>query len=297
MSRIAAVIVNFRTADATLRAASALAASERPIDRLILVDNGSGDDSADRLRSAFPGARLVETGANLGFAGGTNRGIEAAIEGGADLVLLVNSDAELEPGCLGALEAALAARSQLGLVGPALVAPDRRIESLGLRWSPLSGRVRNRGAGRPADTLAPLSSPRVVDGVSGCVMLIRRRLLDATGGFDERYFYALEDLDLCLRAREKGFGTACVETARAHHEGSATIGARSPRRLYFATRNHLLLAKGAPLLPPLGVLRSASIVAQHLAQAIITAPAPRLAGLAAVARGIFDHLRRRYGPG
>jgi GT2 family glycosyltransferase len=290
---IGAIIVNYRTPDATVRAARSLG----DIDRLFIVDNGSDDGSLDRLRAELRDAAILATGRNLGFSGGSNAGIAAALAGGADRLLLVNSDVELAADGVGRLARALDQHPHLGIVGPALLDDGGRIESLGLSFSRLSGRVWNLGAGQPADRLRPWPRPRPVDGVTGCVMLIRRAVVDEVGRFDERYFYALEDLDLCLRAAQRGFGTACVETATARHAGSLTIGPRSPRRLYFAARNHLLLARRAPLPAPLALARDGAIVARHLAHALVTAPAPRLAGLRAVARGVVHHLRGRYGEG
>jgi GT2 family glycosyltransferase len=126
--------------------------------------------------------------------------------------------------------------------------------------------------------------------------LITRTALERVGYLDEAYFFGLEDLDLCLRARAAGFEVVCAHQATAVHEGSATIGRRSPARLYYAARNHLRLAQTrAPLPGPLGAARAVSIVALNALHAIARAPAPPLWGGLAVARGVADHLRGRYG--
>jgi len=74
---------------------------------------------------------------------------------------------------------------------------------------------------------------RLVDGVSGCAMLIRGSVFESIGLFDEDYFYSFEDLDFCLKARRAGFATVVAGAATAYHEGGHSIGANSPRRLYF----------------------------------------------------------------
>jgi GT2 family glycosyltransferase len=128
-------------------------------------------------------------------------------------------------------------------------------------------------------------------------MLIRKEALDAAGHFTEDYFFSFEDLDFCLRARAHGYRTACVGTATVEHRGAHSIGAGSPRRLYFAARNHLLLAQRAAPLGVAGtVARAGAIVSLNLAHALFRSPAPRLAGVTAVARGVRDHLLGRYGP-
>jgi len=137
---------------------------------------------------------------------------------------------------------------------------------------------------------------RDVDGVSGCAMLVRREVFDAAGLFDEEYFFSFEDLELCLRAASLGFRTVCVDDARAYHEGGRTIGRRSPRRVYFATRNHLKLAAGVdPANAIVRTARASGIVGLNAAYVLTSADAPLVGGLAAVARGAWHHVIGRYG--
>jgi hypothetical protein len=291
------VVLNYRTPELTLVCARALRASTRPVDDLIVVDNGSADGTDARLRVALPGARILQAGANLGFSGGANLGIRAALAEGAELVFLANSDVEVAPGCLGYLEAALLARPGLGIVGPSVVSRDDPgvVESLGASFSPLTGRLRHRGAGRRLGEAA-LGECRTVDAVSGCAMLVRREVFERVGLLAADYFFSFEDLDFCLRARRAGFASAWVGAARACHGGSQTIGRASPRRLYFAARNHLLLARrAAPCPAPLAALRGALIVAFNLGHALLRSPVPAAQGIAAVGRGVRHHLAGRYG--
>jgi GT2 family glycosyltransferase len=297
VSRLAAVVLNYRTPDDTAAAVAALRASARPVDDLLVVDNGSGDDSARRLGTLPAPVTLLEAGANLGFSGGSNLGIRAALARGADRVLLVNGDARPTPPCVGRLEAALAAEPAAGVAGPVLVAADDpgRVTSAGIAFSPRTGRMLNEGHGRPLAEVAG-QAPVVVDAVSGAVMLLARQTLERVGLLDEAYFFSFEDLDLCLRARRAGLLTLSVRDALALHAGGRSIGPRSPRRLYFAARNHLrLAARQAPAGPLGGALRGGSILALNLAHALVRDGAPRAAGLRAVLRGAWDHARGRYG--
>ena len=134
---------------------------------------------------------------------------------------------------------------------------------------------------------------RVVDGVAGCAMLIAREVFERIGLFDEEYFFSFEDLDFCLRARRAGFASVCVLDAVAYHHGSRSIGPRSPQRLYFAARNHLLLAKrAAPQVAVVAAARASWIVALNLAFALRGEASPRAAGVLQVLRGVGHHLHR-----
>jgi GT2 family glycosyltransferase len=127
-------------------------------------------------------------------------------------------------------------------------------------------------------------------------MLVRREVFDHIGLLDESYFFSFEDIDFCLRAGAAGFTTACVQDARAYHEGGRTIGRRSPKRVYFGTRNHLRLSSriGDPASRP---MRFALVTALNAAYVLVSPEAPLLAGSAALIRGVWHHVIGRYGPG
>lgn len=285
--RIAAVVVSYRAPTRAVAAVRALARSRRALDQVLVVDNGGAD--AARLGRELPAATVIATTRNLGFAGGANVGLRAALEAGADAVLLVNDDAALAPDALEALERALDAPG-VGIVAPALVRPDERVESLGLSFAPWSGRLRELGRGAVwAPTAA--GAPREVDAASACVLLVARAVLEAVGLFDEGYFFYFEDLDLCLRVRQAGWRVVVEPRAVAHHEGSATIGRRSARRLYLAVRGHLRL--GARLGGPGALPRQAAIAAWNLAHAWRHRRGLDPGALRAVVRGVVDHVAGR----
>jgi GT2 family glycosyltransferase len=249
-------------------------ASRRRVDRIVVVDNGSAPTFV-----APPDVVNVRSERNLGFSGGCNLGLRYVAA--AERILILNSDVELAPDCIEKLEAALV--DGVGIVGPAVLdmSPQRRVESLGVRVSQRTGRMRN------------LVRPGAVDAVVGACMLVRREVFERAGHFDERFFYGVEDVELCLRARAHGFATVVAPDAQARHHLARTIGLASPDRLYYAARNQLLVAqlRFAP-----SRLRAGAIVAFNVAHALLTAKAPRAAGLAAVGAGVADHLRGRYGP-
>jgi GT2 family glycosyltransferase len=295
--RVAAVIVNHETAELTLRSAHAILESRRPVDQLFVVDNGSRDGSAETIERALPEARCLKSERNLGFAAGANLGLRSALDAGAELLLLVNSDARIDPDCLGRLARALEADAAVAIAGPAILVAEHpeRIESLGLAFSEASGRFRELGSG--ADARA-CGEQRSVDALSACTMLIRRTALEKIGLFDEGYFFGFEDVDLCLRARHAGFHCELVPEAVVWHEGHATIGRRSPSRLYYAARNHLRLVRGRPAAAGRihAALRVLAIAVLNLAHALRGGEVARVAGLRAVIRGLWDGARGHRGP-
>jgi GT2 family glycosyltransferase/glycosyltransferase involved in cell wall biosynthesis len=291
---IAAVVLNYKTADQTWLAVRSLQTSFTPPDRIFVVDNGSNDGSADSLRASLTGVDVVETGRNLGFSGGCNAGIVAALAADAGHVLLVNSDVVLAPDAIDYLLDALGSDPKLGIVAPLLLSRQEpgSIASAGINYSRHSGRMRQRASGRPVAALT--AGPRGIESVSGCVMLIRRRVFELAGLLDEEYFFSFEDIDFCLRAADQGFRSACVEAAIAYHEGASTIGRQSPRRVYFATRNHLRLQSRLAA-PGRRAISTAAVVGLNAAHVIISPEVRLPSGLAAVARGAWDHFRGRYG--
>ena len=293
---VGAVVLNYRTPDQTALATRSIAASTARATPLV-VDNGSADGSVERLTSMLPGARIIANDRNLGFSAGCNVGIRAALEDGADLVLLVNSDAVLAPSALETLLAVAAANPRAGILAPVLLSreePDR-IASAGIRFSAKTGRMRHTGAGQPFASL-PNAGPHRVDAVSGCVMLIRRELFARCGMLDPDFFFYFEDVELCARARKAGFDVLCVPAAIAYHEGGRSIGRSSPDRIYFAVRNHLRAARMVDGDHPAAWLRGGLIVGLNAGYVLLSGHTPRLAGFAALARGVWHHLQGRYGP-
>ena len=295
-SRTAAIVLNYRTPDQTWLAVRSIQSSTVDL-RVWVIDNGSADESAQRLADSLPGVNLLDTGRNLGFAGGCNVGIRAALAVGVEFVLLVNSDAVLAPDAVEKLLATADAHPDAGIFAPVILSreePDR-IASAGIRFSLITGRMRHLAAGRTLSAL-PLASPQAVDAVSGCVMLVRRQAFEAAGLFDEAFFFSFEDIELCLRVRRAGFQILSVPEAAAYHEGGKSIGRTSPMRVYFAARNHLRLARMAGGKHPAPWLRGGLIVGLNAGYVLLSGQTPRLRGFAALARGVWHHLGQRYGP-
>lgn len=239
---LAAVIVNWngrRLLDACLES---LVAQDPAPGRIIVVDNGSGDGSLEHLRTRWPRVSALDAGANLGFPGGTNLGIRHAIAAGADYVLLLNNDAELLPGALAELVAALDG------TGPEVWAAAPKIlyrKSPGIIWSAggwfdwWRGLSIDRGWNEP--DRGQYDRPELVEFANACCLLVRAEMFGRVGLMDDAYFMYFEDSELSARAARLGARVAYRPAARALHDvqGSTggAAGAASPVSLYYWTRN------------------------------------------------------------
>jgi len=296
--RLVAIVINYKTPIETQLAIHSLRGSTRVVDQIVVVNNDPNDDHRKEL-TAGRDLCYIHTGKNLGFSGGVNVGIRSALEGGADLIFLLNSDAIVAPDTIGKLEEAIGSAAGAGVAGAVVhmrSAPGN-VATAGISYDVRSGRMRNIGFGGSADTVS--AAVQIVDAVSGCGMLIRREVFETIGLFDEEYFFSFEDIDFCLRARQKGFITIVAGNAVLHHEGSRSMGAASSQRFYFAARNHLrLAAHTSPTSGPLSALyRVSSVTALNLAHAIVSRGGTLRSRLRATTHGIRDHFAGRYGSG
>ena len=246
--RWAAVVVNYDAGPLLLDSVRSLLADTSvggpPV--VVVVDNASTDDSVETLRASLPTVAIVETGRNLGYAAAANRGIART---DTAVVAVCNADVRVQPGAGAALVRRFDAEPDLAAVGPAIVEPDgtrypsaRRVVSaadavghgtLARVWpgNPYTRRYRQLDADP--------DRPRDVDWVSGAAVWLRRAALDAVGGWDERYFMYVEDVDLCWRLRRDGWRVSFDPAATVVHvQGVST--ARHPYRMIAAHHRSLL---------------------------------------------------------
>jgi hypothetical protein len=237
---VSIVILNWNNAEDTLACLGSVAALDYPAARVIVVDNGSTDDSAARIRAAYPDVELIETGENLGYAGGNNVGVRHALAQGAEYVCILNNDVIVDPGFLGPLVGALQAEADVGIVGPKVYQLDApaEIQSAGgilddkfdVQW---------RGAGEKDQ--GQLDEAAEIDVAHGCALVLRRQLLKALSGFDERFFMYREEVDLCVRAKQVGYRVFYAPQARVWHRRPNVMASRQAFTTYYMTRNTYLL--------------------------------------------------------
>lgn len=236
--RWAAVVVNHEAGALLVDAVRSVLADESAgVPELVVVDNDSHDGSPDLLRGACPGVRLLHAPGNVGYARAANLGI-AAVR--APVVAVLNPDLRIEVGTARAMLDRLAAEPSVGACGPrikntdgtdypsARSVPPRAVAAMhalvGPWWpaNPFTRRYRQLDADP--------DQGRLVDWVSGAAVWIRRRALDEVGGWDERYFMYMEDVDLCWRLRRAGWDVAYEPGGTVWHvQGVST--ARRPYRM------------------------------------------------------------------
>lgn len=224
--------------------ALATLSAQRDVDlEVLVVDNGSTDTTVDHLREHWPDVAVLELPRNVGFAAAVNRGIEASC---GEFVALVNNDVELEPDWASTLAAALRRDRNLGSATGKIMDKARPgvFDSAGdiVGWD---GYCAPRGRGRPDS--GQYDRPGRVFSACGGASLYRRSVMLQVGGFDERFFAYMEDVDWGFRAQLAGFDCAYEPTAIAHHSAGSTSGRIAGFELYHAHRNLILMmAKNFP---------------------------------------------------
>jgi GT2 family glycosyltransferase len=244
----------------------------------IVVDSGSGDGSWEGVERYWPRARALRFQENIGFCAGCNRGAEAAAGG---LVAFVNFDAEVEPGWDEPLRALLEDPAVSVATG-VLLRPEGQLEAAGLEIAPNMATY-GRLDGEPWDALTP--EPFDVEAASGALMMVRRDEFLALGGFYEPLFMYGEEADYCLRV--PGRIVLDPRSAVRHEQGHASGPLRSATRLYWPSRNRLLVAARHLPLPAL----AKSVAASAAFDLVTLAQARSGAAAKAIARGWRDGLR------
>jgi GT2 family glycosyltransferase len=187
--------------------------------RIVVVDNGSEDGSEAQIRAQFPDVHLICNQCNLGFAGGMNKGLDYAMQEGADFILLVNNDTLLDPALLKELVQTAQAHPKAGLLAPKIYFYHDRslIWAAGARWVRFPPRFKIIGLGKRDHPRYDVL--RQVDAATGCVLMIRRQVIDTAGRLDSTFYPIYhEDYDYCARVRKAGWEIWYVPTAKLWHK-------------------------------------------------------------------------------
>ncbi|MBI5449525.1 glycosyltransferase family 2 protein [Candidatus Gottesmanbacteria bacterium] len=269
---VAVVLVNWNGIVDTLRCLTSLQFldNEKGIEiKIIVVDNASADASASVISAKFPNVELILEKKNLGFAGGSNVGIRAALSQGARYVWLLNNDTVVHRGALSLLRA---------MSDPSAgVAGSKIYFAAGHEYHRNRYRESERGnviwyAGGIIDWKNMYASHRGVDEVdhgqfdtseetqfiTGCSMMVKREVFERVGLFDEKFYMYLEDVDFCLRAVEKGYTLLYVPQSIVWHKNAGSSSVGSELHQYYMTRNRLLVGmRYAPVRTKFALAREA----------------------------------------
>ncbi len=237
MKSVDVIIVNYRTAKLTIDAVRSVL-QEPETNRVIVVDNASGDDSLVALRQAFVGkpVDVLSSPDNLGFGGGNNLG---ARHSRADYLFFLNSDAFIVPGCLTPLLSAMKDDEKLGLVAPKIVLPDRKTvqaDAVGIFPTPFT--ILFQHGKKPVS-----GEP---DWISGVAFMARREQFLRLGGFSRELFLYFEDVELCHRYHKNGFTIGQVPSAVVVHlGGQSQQSTRLQKDRYYRGQDQYLRLVGA----------------------------------------------------
>jgi GT2 family glycosyltransferase len=252
--KLGIVVLNWNGKDVTPRCLDSIFHSSSAPDAVVVVDNASADGSVELIRTRYPQVVLFENDRNLGFAEGCNIGIRHLLDRDFDLVLLLNNDAEVDPGCLHALKQAAESYPAAAYTATIYEHGNRRkVWYGGGTISRLT--LEARHIIQPADDS---TSPRPTEFITGCCLMFRSEALERIGLLDTNFFAYYEDLDWCLRAKALGSRLLYVPNAAVYHEVSHSFrrtgsnkdlasrfswAQKRPVVLYLTYRNRLLLAR------------------------------------------------------
>ncbi|HEX3048864.1 MAG TPA: glycosyltransferase family 2 protein [Bacillota bacterium] len=239
------VILNYNGTRDTVECVQSLLQLDYPNYRILVIDNGSAVSCLEEIKKTFPGVVVMDSGGNLGFAGGCTLGIRFALDRGAEYVWLLNNDTVVEAESLTALVQALEQNDECGIVGSKVLAYGTdKIDSAGGRILPfllLHGWTKSIGNGET--DRGQYDQDREVDYAPGVSLLIRAETMRETGMMEERYFLYFEETDWCLRVKRMGWKIRYCHQSVVHHKGSQSMGGRSPLQNYYCARNYLFFIR------------------------------------------------------
>ncbi|MGH2603149.1 MAG: glycosyltransferase family 2 protein, partial [Dehalococcoidia bacterium] len=237
------IILNYNAAEHVRRCLASLREGCAGLDyETIVVDNASPRPGIEAAVAGFPDVRLIRRRRNGGFSAGVNTGLRAAR---AEAMLVLNPDATLAPGAAAAMLGFLRGQANVGVVGPRILNEDGSLQLSCRRFPSFSTALFNRYSLLTRVLPGNRYSARYlmfdwdhraigdVDWLSGSAMLLSRAALEAVGLFDERYFFAVEDVDLCRRMHDRGYRVVYFPGAEVTHRigGSSST---APNRVIVA---------------------------------------------------------------
>ncbi len=222
---VSIVVLTWNGKSLTRQCLKSLSSVEYDNYSVLVVDNGSEDGTADDLKHEFPDVAFLKLPENYGYAGGNNRGFDYLMENEPpQFVLFLNNDTLVKPQFLNHLVEGIKKFGSDNIYSPMIMYADMpdRIWYGGGHINLWTGIIRHTGIRKTASEYHPVSGK--TDFVSGCCLMISSQLFRELDGFDERFNMYSEDVDLCLRARQKGSYCFVIPGAVIYHKVSATIG-------------------------------------------------------------------------
>ena len=240
--KVCIIVLNWQALNHTIECIQSLEALEYENSEIIIVDNGSQDGSEEALRKKFPQHTLIQTGRNLGYAGGNNKGIAYAIKQNPDFIFILNNDTVVDASLLTIFVESAKSNPEAGVFSPKIYDYRKREKLLyaGTRWIEERSKFLIEGQGeldQPSN-----NSLHEIDYAAGSALFFRSELASRVGFFDDRFFLTWEETDWCCRVRKMGYKILLEPKAKVWHKTSASFaeGQSGPEYRYYLTRNRLL---------------------------------------------------------
>jgi len=296
---VSIIILNWNGYADTAECLNSLQELDYPNYRVLVVDNGSTDDSPTKIRDGYPWVVLVKNDKNFGFAEGNNIGIREALNWEPEYILLLNNDTVIDKNTVAEMVRGFESDSKVGAIGAAIYSyyQPHIIESTGAQISLRTGRVYHTEHGQ-SEKRRDNTKYKEVDAISGCAMMIKKKIIGEVGLMDPDFFCYVEDIDWCLRMRKTGYKMVTALDAKVWHKGGrSTGGYASPLRIYYGTRNQfLVMNKNFPIKNPvLSRARNLSIIIRCFLHVLFTSKVAAKEGVPALIRGIQDFFAGKLG--
>lgn len=237
---VVAMVLTWNDTEMSKRCIGSVLANTYPNKGVVLVDNGTVPPACPIVKEEFPSIETVQLDENTGFTGGCNRGIERALEMGADYVFLLNNDTIVHEDAIANLVDALEARPDAAFASAVLLYPGDEKRMQFIRGEMNRGCARHVHPGEGEILSDEYRKVFDTDFAPACAVLYRGKALKEVGLFDERLFTNWEDYDLNCRFQDAGWKMISVGTAEVIHAHGQTTGRISPFITYFFTRNRLI---------------------------------------------------------
>lgn len=240
--KVSIIILNWNGKEDTLECLQSLYQISYPNYEIILVDNGSTDDSVEVFKEKYPEIKLIQNNENLGFAEGNNIAIRYVLEIlKPDYILLLNNDTVVDPDFLDELVQTAETDPNIGVLGPTIYdyKPPRSLQSTGSKILWNHGDAINLTY--EADVKA--GTPKEVDAVTGCALLTKSEVFKKIGGLNKNYFAYFEEIEWCVRARKAMYKIIYVPQGKIWHKGGATSSKITGFAVYHHTRNRFWFMK------------------------------------------------------
>ena len=243
--KVSVILVNWNGKNDTIECLESVHKIDYPQYEVIVVDNGSRDNSVSVVRERFPEVTIIETGRNLGFSGGNNAGIRRALQDGAECILLLNNDTIVDSQIINGFLNAMQDLPKEGILAAKIYyySEPNRVWYAGAKWIKESAHFVHVGQGC-FDTGSEFNAIMETDYACGCALFVNSELFKKIGLFDEKFFLTFEETDLCYRARKAGYRSYFIPDAKVWHKVSTSSGGENSALFhYFLTRNRLLWAE------------------------------------------------------